>query len=278
MFDKKNLKPGYLVRCTALKDMEHVAKGERFYALVTHARSLYSEFFTVKESEFLGVCNPTKWWAPLSSLDPATMTWPDNVQIDEVWGPAYLGYSMSSDTTTRDRLWIRNETRRMTLAEVEKALGYTVKIVDGTETKDKKRPFGKSQLHPGMVVECRDGTKWVVAPSKEGLFLAGAPVNSPVVPCMLLSKYPDELKYVEPRDPFNPKSNCRDIMKVWDVVTSTNYAKYAFTNNTTFRRLVWVRDERKPMTVEEIGKALGYPVLIVAETVDRDYPPKPIKM
>lgn len=50
------------------------------------------------------------------------------------------------------------------------------------------------------------------------------------------------------------------------------------TTNTEARQLVWVRDERKPMTVEEIGKALGYPVLIVADTVDVKYPPKPVKM
>lgn len=60
------------------------------------------------------------------------------MQIDEVWGPAYLGYSMSYDTTTRARLWIRNETRRMTLAEVEKALGYPVLIV--ADTVDVKYP------------------------------------------------------------------------------------------------------------------------------------------
>lgn len=283
MFDKKNLKPGYLVRCTALKDQENLVKGEQFNALVTRARSMYGLFFKVTGDEFLGVCNPTKWWAPISGLDPDTLTWAESVRIDEVWGPAYLGYSMSYDTTTRARLWIRNETRRMTLAEVEKALGYTVKIVDGTtdRTKDGKRPFGKSQLQPGMVVERRDGTKWVVAPSKEGLFLAGAPVKSPVspsvqfTPSIRLDRYTDNLIWV---DTSAPNAKRSDIMKVWNVVTTTNYAEHAFTTDTEARQLVWVRDERKPMTVEEIEKALGYPVLIVADTVDVKYPPKPVKM
>ena len=283
MFDKKNLKPGYLVRCTALKDQENLVKGEQFNALVTRARSMYGVLFHINADDFLGVCNPTKWWAPLSGLNPDILTWPGSVQIDEVWGPAYLGYSMSYSTETRKCLWNRYETRRMTLAEVEKALGYAVKIVDGPtdRTKDGKRPFGKSQLQPGMVVERRDGTKWVVAPSKEGLFLAGAPVKSPVspsvqfTPSIRLDRYTDNLIWV---DTSAPNAKRSDIMKVWNVGTTTNYAEHAFTTDTEARQLVWVRDERKPMTVEEIEKALGYPVLIVADTVDVKYPPKPVKM
>ena len=59
-----------------------------------------------------------------------------------------------------------------------------------------------------------------------------------------------------------------DIVKVWGRVNSVAASHLANTVDTIRRNLLWERDEAKRMTMKEIEKALGYPVVLVEAGAD----------
>lgn len=259
MFKREDIKAGYLLRCTQLKE------GRVFNMTVIPCRRtapllFWFEKFQETKDDDLAACNPGKDWVPLSCFD-SQLIHANTYRIDEIWGPAAPMRLMDNNTIGRERLWLRDDTKRMTLEEIEKALGHKVKVVKAGEAAPL---FKKSSMYAGMVVQLREGSKRLVVPSDEGLLLVGEParvlgtVATYRRPYVRLSDYIDGLTCK--REGTTPT----DIVKVWDRIRGVDYVDDAFTTNTDHRRLVWERDDTKRMTLEEIGKVLGHKVEVVA--------------
>lgn len=259
MFNLSDIKAGYLLRCTQLKE------GRVFNMTVLPCRGSlpvpygFFDVITTKDGDLAG-CNPGKDWVPLSGFG-SDLIHANTYRIDEVWGPVAPMRLMDNTTEGRERLWQRDDTKRMTLPEIEKALGYKVKVVKAGDPTPGL--FKKSSMYAGMVVQLREGSKRLVVPSDEGLLLVGEPVkvlgtlSTYRRPVLRLSDYIDGL--TRKREGSTPT----DIVKVWDRIHSTSYVDEAFTTSTTGRKLLWERDDTKRMTLEEIGKALGHKVEVV---------------
>lgn len=261
MFNLSDIKAGYLLRCTQLKE------GRVFNMTVLPCRrgmplpAIFFDAIQTKDGDLAG-CNPGKDWAPLSGFG-SDLIHANTYRVDEVWGCASPMRLMDNTTEGRERLWQRDDTKRMTLAEIEKALGYKVKVVKAGDPAPGL--FKKSSMYAGMVVELREGSKRLVVPSDEGLLLVGEPSQAVagrtwdkyVRPVLRLSDYIDGLTRM--RTGQLPT----DIVKVWDRISSVGYVDDAFTTNTQGRKLIWERDDTKRMTLEEIGKALGHKVEVV---------------
>ena len=262
MFKREDIKAGYLLRCTQLKE------GRVFNMTVIPCRRSAAPLFwfdTAPETKDgdLACCNPGKDWVPLTGFD-SQLVHANTYRVDEVWGPAAPMRLMDNNTIGRERLWLRDDTKRMTLEEIEKALGHKVKVVKAGETAPDL--FKKSSMYAGMVVQLREGSKRLVVPSGEGLLLVGESVKvlGTVAayrrPILRLSDYIDGL--TRQRTGTTPT----DIVKVWDRIPDTVHIADAFTTNTDHRRLIWACDDTKRMTLEEIGKVLGHKVEVVAVT------------
>lgn len=256
MFKREDIKAGYLLRCTQLKE------GRVFNMTVIPCKRSAPPMFwfgdqTQTKDGDLACCNPGKDWVPLSCFD-SQLIHANTYRIDEVWGCTSPLRLLDNSTEGRERLWLRDDTKRMTMEEIEKALGYKVKVVKAGETAPDL--FKKSSMYAGMVVELRNGSKRLVVSSDEGLLLASAPTSNPVaVICYnRLSEYIDGLTTSK----YSP--NATDIMKLWDRIPGGRYVADAFTTCTVNRKLLWERDDTKRMTLEEIGKALGHKVEVVA--------------
>ena len=142
---------------------------------------------------------------------------------------------------------------------MHKLAGKTVTISDVYECRyaiyeDSKRhcwtdemfgPAAKDLIKPGSVVEIRTGEKY--------LYLNDVFLSENGGLCALgLEEYTDDLLYDE--------GICKyDIQKIYR--TSGRKMGNLFTDE--YLTLVWEREESKEMTLEEIEKALGYPVKIV---------------
>ncbi|MBO5917242.1 MAG: hypothetical protein J6Q14_00540 [Oscillospiraceae bacterium] len=259
MFKLSDIKAGYLLRCTQLKE------GRVFNMTVIPCRrglplplAIFDAIQT-KDGDLAG-CNPGKDWVPLAGFG-SDLIHANTYRIDEVWGHASPMRLMDNTTEGRERLWQRDDTKRMTLTEIEKALGYKVKVVKAGEPVPGL--FKKSSMYAGMVVELREGSKRLVVPSGEGLLLVGEParvlgtVATYRRPVLRLADYIDGL--TRKREGTEPT----DIVKVWDRIPYACHVDNAFTTNTEVRKLLWQRDDTKRMTVEEIGKALGHKVEVV---------------
>lgn len=263
MFKREDIKAGYLLRCTQLKE------GRVFNMTVIPCKCTEPSPFwfgtvsATKEGD-LAACNPGKDWVPLSGFD-SRLIHANAYRIDEIWGPASPMRLMDNDTVGRNRLWLRDDTKRMTLEEIEKALGHKVKIVKAGETNPNL--FKKSSMYAGMVVQLRDGSRRMVVPSGEGLLLVGEPTKVPGMfitkdthSVTRLSNYVDGLTHAGDR--WGPINN-KDIVKVWDRIPGAAYVDNAFNTMPAGRKLLWERDDTKRMTLEEIGKVLGHKVEVV---------------
>jgi hypothetical protein len=261
MFKREDIKAGYLLRCTQLKE------GRVFNMTVIPCKRSAPPLFwfdnTIQTKDGdLACCNPGKDWVPLTGFD-SHLIHANTYRIDEIWGPAAPMRLMDNTTEGRERLWLRDDTKRMTLEEIEKALGHKVKVVKAGETAPDL--FKKSSMYAGMVVELRDRSKRLVVSSDEGLLLVGEPANvlgtmTPryARPYARLSDYIDGLARGK-----EGRHNA-DIVKVWDRIPGVRYVDDAFNTSTVNRKLLWERDDTKRMTLEEIGKALGHKVEVVA--------------
>lgn len=250
IFNRDDIKAGYLLRCTDLRKDQN---GRQFNMTVVPGSVLCNPGALV-------CCNPGHDWAPLASFDRVTLTHANTYRIDEVWSYTTPARAMDNATEGRARLWQRR--KQMTLAEVQKELGYLVKIVEKGEA-DKPAGFKKSSMTAGMVVQLRDESRRMVMPSEDGLLLVGetVPVCGEGVGSMRrvkpLSDYADDLHSICKDD------SGADIVQVWSRIQHRGHIDDAFTTSTVHRKKIWERDEVKRMTREEIEKALGYPVEIV---------------
>ena len=109
----------------------------------------------------------------------------------------------------------------------------------------------KSDLKTGMVVESRNGDKYLVMlnPDCEGkdlICFSGS--------YMSLKDYTDTLEY--------PNSDY-GIVKVFTIGKSISYILSA--KALLEFKLIWEREERKEMTLKEIEKELGYKIKIVGD-------------
>lgn len=107
--------------------------------------------------------------------------------------------------------------------------------------------YDVSYLKPGYVIEIRDGTKFLVAETEDGITLV-TEKGTWLAPCQISSN--------PGRDNF--------IVKVYGF--SGVYVD-AITHNTAFRELLWEynNSEIKKLTIGQIEKLLGYPIEIVSE-------------
>lgn len=250
IFNRDDIKAGYLLRCT---DLRMGQNGRQFNMTVVPGSVLAAP-------GALACCNPGKDWAPLGNFDRASLIHSNAYRIDEVWGYTTPQRVMDNATEGRARLWRR--IKQMTLAEIQKELGYLVKIVEEGKD-DKPAGFKKSSMTAGMVVQLRDESRRMVMPSEDGLLLVGdiVPVCGEGVGSMRrvkpLSDYAGDLRSICKDD------SSADIVQVWSRVQHSGHIEDAFTTSTIHRKKIWERDEVKRMTREEIEKALGYPVEIV---------------
>lgn len=108
------------------------------YVVKTRARGLY--MVAVNANEELVMANTSQGWMPLHEYNDDLTdsgrtslfgTADENYDIVEVYGYSRKNHTtVSVSTEDRTLLWKREEPKEMTLEEIEKALGYPVKIVN----------------------------------------------------------------------------------------------------------------------------------------------------
>lgn len=114
MFKIEDIKPGYLLKISGYKGMEH--------CLVIP--------YTCYEIGYVG----EKYFGSLSDFNEKLerIDSVGEVKIDAIYGleetPWYINTLLTPARRT-ELLWERKEPKEMTVAEIEKALGYPVKIV-----------------------------------------------------------------------------------------------------------------------------------------------------
>ena len=111
------------------------------------------------------------------------------------------------------------------------------------------KPFTKSDLKDGMVIEHRDGDRYMAI----GGFGVSEDGN------WELDRYYEDLRW--------DGDSAYDIMKVYKVKPNI-YMDLTDTLKTSYLTLIWERKEEPEnteMTVEEIEKKLGYKVKVVAD-------------
>lgn len=259
IFKREEIKAGYLL---CVEDQED---GRKFNMTVIPAKSpdmspaglMFATMVTgIKPLApgDLACANPGKDWCPLSRFDDKLEggSW----QVNAVYGYTTVQHSMDNTIEDRRLLWRRYLPKLLTPAEIEKALGYPVVIIQEGENR-KPIGFKKSSIQPGMVVERRDGAKRLVVSSEDGLVLY-------LPSCRIeerLDTYTDT-DGVPNRSRVYANAEAADIVKVWSRPSAA--ADFAYVTTDTARRsLLWERDEAKRMTMKEIEKALGYPVVLV---------------
>ena len=261
MFKREDIKAGYLLRCTHLKE------GRQFNMTVAPCLRSSAPMFwlgdmaATKDGD-LACCNKGMDWLPLSGFDN-NLVHANTYRVDEVWGYASPMRLMDNTTEGRERLWQRDETKRMTLEEIETALGHKVKIVQAGEPVPGPSRFKKSSLCAGQVVQLRKGEKRVVVPTESGLVLANG-CGKAVTFYNQLKEYRDDLTHIK------TAAKDLDIMKVWSRTVSLNNLANTFTATDEGRKLLWERDETKRMTLEEIAKVLGYKVEVVQKVQGKE--------
>ena len=108
-------------------------------------------------------------------------------------------------------------------------------------------------LKSGMVVELRDGSRYVVMVNEGGAIGINIKDDYTIV---LSGSYGIELYKKDLKHSFN---KMRDVVKIGQIRMDN------FTRMTNDFTPIWERDEPKKMTVSEICKELGYEVEIVKE-------------
>ena len=262
IFKREEIKAGYLL---CIEDQE---SGRKFNVTVVPAAGyspgLYGTLVGLKPFApgDLAFANPGKDWGPLSNFNDKLEGRGNCWRINAVYGYAPTQHVMDNTIEGRTLLWRRYLPKLLTRAEIEDALGHPVVIIKEGENR-KPIDFKKSGLQPGMVVELRDGSKRLVTPTEEGLALC-VPSYSGAMP---LSTYADTDEGPN-RSRVYANAEATDIVKVWGRVNSVAASHLANTVDTTRRHLLWERDEAKRMTMKEIEKVLGCPVVLVEAGAD----------
>jgi hypothetical protein len=104
----------------------------------------------------------------------------------------------------------------------------------------------KSDLKTGMVIRTKAGRKGMVLKS--------------VIGNRSLIQYPDQWGDLDTySDNLTAAVGEFDIVQVYQPTAEYQIAEFGWCD----QELIWKRQEPKPMTIEEISEALGYPVKIV---------------
>lgn len=113
----------------------------------------------------------------------------------------------------------------------------------------------KEDLKPGHVVKLRNGGKALVMPTKSLTVLVFLDYKNNVRAWTDLNNF--DTKFLHKRS------------KDFDIVEIYGYSEFAtpsITTDTSFRELLWKREEdKREMTIEQIEKALGYGIKIIKE-------------
>ena len=119
IFKKSDIKAGYLL---VVKDID---SGEVFNMTVVPGLSF--------GEEKLGVCCPDKhWWSLDTFDDDLQYVLVSSCEVQAVYGYAFNRLLLANTTEDRELLWKREpDAKKMTVAEIAKALGYPVEIVEG---------------------------------------------------------------------------------------------------------------------------------------------------
>lgn len=106
-------------------------------------------------------------------------------------------------------------------------------------------PVAKKLIEPGSIVECRNGYKYIYL---NGIFMDAS--GDTLMSFGGLDSFTDDL--ISEQKSFDImrifKSNAKTLNEIFDTYSLS---------------VIWKRKETKEMTLEEIEKALGYPVKIV---------------
>ena len=265
IFKREEIMAGYLLCVEDQKD------GRKFNMTVVPAKSkdmgpagpLFAILAGVKPLApgDLACANPGKDWCPLSGFDDKLEGEGTHWRINAVYGYTTPQHLMDNTIEDRRLLWRRYLPKLLTPAEIEKALGYPVVIIKEGENR-KPAGFKKSSIQPGMVVERRDGAKRLVVSSEDGLVLYLPSSNIEE----RLDTYTDT-DGVPNRSRVYANAEAADIVKVWSRPSACAVSAYV-TTDTTRRSLLWERDEAKRMTMKEIEKVLGCPVVLVEAGAD----------
>lgn len=245
LFKLSDIKAGYLIRCTDLRKDQN---GRKFNMTVMPAKYV-APLMGVIASGDLAACGTSGDYLPMTGFG-SDLIHANAYRIDEVWGYTTPMWLMKNVTNCRECLWKRNLVKRMTMEEIERVLGYKVKVIKEGEDRE-PATFKKSSLTTGMVVKLRNGAHRVIVPSEEGLLL---------VSDAGISRYVSDYNY----DLTHPDTHALDVVEVWGRVLNISHAADAFTTDRTHRHRLWQRDDAKRMTWGEIGKALGHSVEVVA--------------
>lgn len=251
IFKKADIKAGYLLRVkNGDKEFNMTVAPTKAYTAPFIAHLILGEVDTAAGD--LACCGADHWW-PVKYFNDDLETRTGD-QVVAVYGYTTVGSVLDNSTRNRELLWERDAPKRMTLEEIEKALGYQVKVVETGDTAPVM--FKKSNMCAGMVVQLRNGEKRVVVPTENGLVLANG-CGRCVTVYNPLKSYRDDLTFLE------TNATHLDVVKVWGRVVDNRDLAFTFSATDEGRDLLWERDEPKRMTLEEVEKTLGYPVEIV---------------
>lgn len=103
----------------------------------------------------------------------------------------------------------------------------------------------KSELQIGMLLELREGGKFILMPNQSGELVG---VSQDGCYFMMSNRNSDLTSKTSPKG---------DIVAVYDRGYNP---EYLLSFNEQNRRLIWKRNDIKEMTMEEISNALGYEV------------------
>ena len=130
IFKREEIKAGYLLCVESLED------GCKFNMTVIPAAQfdpgLYGLLVGLKPfaSGDLACANPGKDWCPLSNFDDKLEGRSNHWRINAVYGYAPVQRIMDNTIEDRRLLWRRYLPKLLTPAEIEKALGYPVVLVE----------------------------------------------------------------------------------------------------------------------------------------------------
>lgn len=161
-----------------------------------------------------------------------------NLKIGDVG--TFVGDSSGSNCLVRfDEEKIKNKARNWDY-ELKAYAMFADQIEKVEDTK-----MTKKDLESGMVVEIRDGRRYLVIEKADGINFMNLDGKS---------RLDDD--DMEDDMTFQGLCDCCDIMRIYRGGVTLNDCK-------TTKDLLWERKEPKEMTVAEIEAALGYPVKVV---------------
>ena len=161
-----------------------------------------------------------------------------NLKIGDVG--TFVGDSSGSNCLVRfDEEKIKNKDRNWDY-ELKAYVMFADQIEKVEDTK-----MTKKDLESGMVVEIRDGRRYLVIEKADGINFMNLDGKS---------RLDDD--DMEDDMTFQGLCDCCDIMRIYRGGVTLNDCK-------TTKDLLWERKEPKEMTVAEIEAALGYPVKVV---------------